>query len=103
MENMKKLLDWIKRPSISKRLIFSFILVLTVPILVLAASSYYTASSTLHDEIMRSAKDNVDELNDIINQNVGSKETDVAYFSEWINQNAYKGKGLTPDRFKRKV
>ena len=72
---------------------FSFILVLTVPILVLAASSYYTASSTLKDEIMRSAKDNVDELSDIINQNVGSKETDVAYFSESINKKAYTEKG----------
>nr|WP_270573174.1 methyl-accepting chemotaxis protein [Bacillus glycinifermentans] len=90
---MKRVLDWIKRPSISKRLVFSFILVLTVPILVLAASSYYTASSTLKDEIMRSAKDNVDELSDIINQNVGSKETDVAYFSESINKKAYTEKG----------
>ncbi|WP_429661568.1 cache domain-containing protein [Bacillus glycinifermentans] len=90
---MKRVLDWIKRPSISKRLIFSFILVLTVPILVLAASSYYTASSTLKEEIMRNAKANVDELNDIINQTVGSKETDVSYFSEWINKKAYTEKG----------
>ncbi|MED1739588.1 methyl-accepting chemotaxis protein [Bacillus swezeyi] len=90
---MKKLLDWTRRPSISKRLIFSFILILTIPILVLSVTSYSTASSTLEEEIMRNAKDNVDELNEMINQNIGGKETSIAYFSEWVNQKAYKEKG----------
>ncbi|AGN37693.1 methyl-accepting chemotaxis protein [Bacillus paralicheniformis] len=92
---MKKLLNWMKRPSISKKLIFSFIFILTIPILVLSATSYFTASSTLEDEILRSAKDNIDELNDIIQQDIGSKETSIAYFSEWIDQKAYKEKGQT--------
>ncbi|WP_412095227.1 hypothetical protein [Bacillus haynesii] len=56
---MKKLLNWTKRPSISKKLIFSFIFILTIPILVLSVTSYFTASSTLEDEILRSAKDNI--------------------------------------------
>ncbi|MFN2744031.1 MULTISPECIES: methyl-accepting chemotaxis protein TlpB [unclassified Bacillus (in: firmicutes)] len=90
---MKRLLDWTRRPSISKRLIFSFILILTIPILVLSFTSYYTASSTLEDEIMRSAKDNVDELNEVITQNIGAKETSIAYFSEWVDQKAYEEKG----------
>ncbi|TWN02259.1 hypothetical protein CHCC14566_1830 [Bacillus licheniformis] len=53
--HMKKLLNWMKRPSISKKLIFSFIFILTIPILVLSVTSYFTASSTLEDEILRSA------------------------------------------------
>lgn len=84
-----------KRPSISKKLIFSFIFILTIPILVLSATSYFTVSSTLEDEILRSAKDNIDELNDIIQQDIGSKETSIAYFSEWIDHKAYKEKGKT--------
>ncbi|MDI5789812.1 hypothetical protein PO124_19710 [Bacillus licheniformis] len=41
---------------------------------------------------MRSAKDNIDELNDIIQQDIGSKETSIAYFSEWIDQKRTKRK-----------
>lgn len=70
---MKKLLNWMKRPSISKKLIFSFIFILTIPILVLSVTSYFTASKTLEDEILRSAKDNIDELNDIIQQDIGKE------------------------------
>lgn len=71
---MNKLLEWIKRPSISKKLFLSFLLVLTVPILALSFSAYQTAGSTLESEIMRSARDNVEQLNEIIDQNIEKKK-----------------------------
>ncbi|MEC3606133.1 methyl-accepting chemotaxis protein [Bacillus glycinifermentans] len=90
---MNKLLEWIKRPSISKKLFLSFLLVLTVPILALSFSAYQTAGSTLESEIMRSARDNVEQLNEIIDQNIGKKENAVSYFGDWINEKLYKEKG----------
>lgn len=90
---MKKVLDWLKRPSISKRLFFSFILVLTLPILALSYSAYQTAGSSLETEIMRSARDNVEQLNEIIDQNIGKKEQAVSFFSGWVNEKLYQEKG----------
>ncbi|MEC1262237.1 methyl-accepting chemotaxis protein [Bacillus swezeyi] len=90
---MNTLLDWLKRPSISKKLFLSFLLVLTIPILVLSYSAYNTAGSSLENEIMRSARDNVDQLNEIIDQNIGKKEHAVSYFSDWVDEKLYKEKG----------
>ncbi|MCY8027052.1 cache domain-containing protein, partial [Bacillus sonorensis] len=89
---MGKLWDWIKRPSISKRLIFSFLFILTIPVAVLACSSYYTAGSSLESEMMISARNSVDQLNKMIDQNVEKKADAIAYFSETIQDKTYKEK-----------
>lgn len=67
---MGKIWGWIKRPSISKRLIISFLCILTIPVSALAFSSYSTAGHSLEGEIMRSANNSVDQLNKMISQNV---------------------------------
>ena len=81
-----------KRPSIAKKLILSFLLILTVPIIVLSYSAYQTASSTLDGEIMDNARENVNQLNEIINQNISQKTNAMSYFSGFINENSFKGK-----------
>lgn len=40
----------------------------------LSFSAYQTAGSTLESEIMRSARDNVEQLNEIIDQNIEKKK-----------------------------
>ncbi|MEC1261923.1 methyl-accepting chemotaxis protein [Bacillus swezeyi] len=97
---MKKILDWIKRPSLSKKLTISFLLILTVPILILSIASVYQASSSLEDEIMRSARNSVDQLNEMIDQNVEKKADAITYFSEVIHEKTYKEKGRTSLREK---
>lgn len=54
---MENIINWVKRPSIAKKLILSFLLILTVPIIVLSYSAYQTASSTLDGEIMDNARE----------------------------------------------
>ncbi|WP_442853769.1 methyl-accepting chemotaxis protein TlpB [Bacillus sp. TH008] len=97
---MGKIWGWIKRPSISKRLIISFLCILTIPVSALAFSSYSTAGHSLEGEIMRSANNSVDQLNKMISQNVEKKADAIAYFSETIRKKAYEEKGQTSLREK---
>ncbi|MFO6495789.1 MULTISPECIES: methyl-accepting chemotaxis protein TlpB [Bacillus] len=97
---MKKILDWIKRPSLSKRLTISFLLILTLPILIFSSASYMTAGSSIEDEIMRSAKNSVDQLNEMIDQNLEKKADAITYFSEVIQEQTFKEKGQTSLREK---
>ncbi|MCY7752908.1 methyl-accepting chemotaxis protein [Bacillus haynesii] len=89
---MSNIVNWVKRPSIAKKLILSFLLILTVPIIVLSYSAYQTASSTLDGEIMDNARENVNQLNEIINQNISQKTNAMSYFSGFIKENSFKGK-----------
>lgn len=89
---MSNIINWVKRPSIAKKLILSFLLILTVPIIVLSYSAYQTASSTLDGEIMDNARENVNQLNEIINQNISQKTNAMSYFSGFIKENSFKGK-----------
>lgn len=97
---MGKIWGWIKRLSISKRLIISFLCILTIPVSALAFSSYSTAGHSLEGEIMRSANNSVDQLNKMISQNVEKKADAIAYFSETIRKKAYGEKGQTSLREK---
>ncbi|AWV40949.1 chemotaxis protein [Bacillus licheniformis] len=97
---MKKILEWFKHPSLSKRLAVSFLLILTLPVLILSGVSYYTAGGSIEDEIMRSARNSVDQLNEMIDQNIEKKADAVTYFSEEIKEKTYKEKGQTSLRQK---
>ncbi|MCY8027793.1 methyl-accepting chemotaxis protein [Bacillus sonorensis] len=90
---MSKIINWVKRPSIAKKLILSFLCILTVPIIILSYSAYQTASSTLDTEIMSNARENVEQLNGIIDQNISQKSRAISYFSSWIKESAFKEKG----------
>lgn len=71
---MKSVIKWLKKPSISKRLIISFALVLVLPIITLSAISYQIAKQELDHEIMYGANARVNELNDIIEQKLVNKK-----------------------------
>ncbi|MDR7248189.1 methyl-accepting chemotaxis protein [Bacillus pumilus] len=79
---MKNAIKWLKKPSISKRLIISFTLVLVLPIITLSTISYQIAKEELDHEIMYGAKARVNELNDMIQQKLMNKENAVKLFTE---------------------
>ncbi|MEC1262238.1 methyl-accepting chemotaxis protein [Bacillus swezeyi] len=90
---MPKMINWMKHPSIAKKLILSFLFILTVPIIVLSYSAYQTASSTLDTEIISSARENVEQLNEIIDQNISQKANAASHFSSLMKESTYKEKG----------
>ncbi|MFT0801085.1 methyl-accepting chemotaxis protein [Bacillus swezeyi] len=90
---MPKMINWMKHPSIAKKLILSFLFILTVPIIVLSYSAYQTASSTLDTEIINSARENVEQLNEIIDQNISQKANAASHFSSLLKKSTYKEKG----------
>ncbi|AVM25200.1 methyl-accepting chemotaxis protein [Bacillus pumilus] len=79
---MKSAIKWLKKPSISKRLIISFTLVLVLPIITLSTISYQIAKEELDHEIMYGANARVNELNDMIQQKLINKENAVKLFTE---------------------
>ncbi len=89
---MKTFINWLKKPSISRKLIVSFIAILTIPILILEFSSYRSASGKLDQEIMGNAKSSVDTFNTTVTNDLGAKVTAVTFFSESLKSSAFKGK-----------
>ena len=92
---MKKI-NFFKHFTMSKKLITAFLAILLVPILVLAAFSYEVASKSLNDEIMSSAANGVNQLNELINKDVQPKIDIVSYLSKSVKKKelASKNKDL---------
>ncbi|UPI91177.1 methyl-accepting chemotaxis protein [Bacillus safensis] len=90
-----KFIQYFRKPSISKKLVFSFLFILLCPIIVLAFSSYHTASTSLNDQIMQSAKENVEQLDKNITKVVKVKTDAADFFSKWITEKELKQKGTT--------
>ncbi|OJT54768.1 chemotaxis protein [Bacillus altitudinis] len=89
---MKSIIKWLKKPSISKRLIISFTLVLILPIITLSTISYQIAKEELDHEIMYGANARVNELNDMIEQKLLNKENAVKLFTETSSAADFKKK-----------
>ncbi|MCY8808861.1 methyl-accepting chemotaxis protein [Bacillus atrophaeus] len=100
---MKKLMKWIKQPSISKPLIAAFLAILILPIGVLAYFSYQSAGSSLDKELMHSAKGNVEELNNVLQNKLDDKTKALDYYSKLINTDLFNGKNksLLIEKFKQ--
>ncbi|MCY7494437.1 methyl-accepting chemotaxis protein [Bacillus safensis] len=89
---MKSAIKWLKKPSISKRLIISFTLVLVLPIITLSTISYQIAKEELDHEIMFGAKARVNDLNDMIEQKLLNKENAVKLFTQTTTAADFKKK-----------
>ena len=85
----------VEKPSISKRLIISFTLVLVLPIITLSTISYQIAKEELDHEIMYGANARVNELNDMIEQKLLNKENAVKLFTETSSAADFKRKTRT--------
>lgn len=89
---MKSAIKWLKKPSISKRLIISFTLVLILPIITLSTISYQIAKEELDHEIMYGAKARVNDMNDMIEQKLLNKENAVKLFTQTTTAADFKKK-----------
>ncbi|MDB5085323.1 MAG: mcpB 3 [Bacilli bacterium] len=75
---------------IKTKLMVSFALVLLVPSLAIGLVSFQTAQTKVKDEMLNSAKENVQILNSTVDQLVSGKEADVTYLSERISSDMYQ-------------
>ncbi|NTU27264.1 HAMP domain-containing protein [Bacillus tequilensis] len=100
---MKKTLTTIRRPSIARRLIISFLLILLIPIAVLSVSAYQSAVASLDIQMTQSAKENVQILDNIIDGKISTTEKSLAFFSDWVTADKLNDKKKTElkQRFKQ--
>ncbi|MDR4436458.1 methyl-accepting chemotaxis protein TlpB [Bacillus tequilensis] len=100
---MKKTLTTIRRSSIARRLIISFLLILIVPITALSASAYQSAVASLDIQMTQSAKENVQILDNIIDGKISTTEKSLAFFSDWVTADKLNDKKKTElkQRFKQ--
>ncbi|UPG80702.1 methyl-accepting chemotaxis protein TlpA [Bacillus subtilis] len=89
---MKKTLTTIRRSSIARRLIISFLLILIVPITALSVSAYQSAVASLDVQMTQSAKENVQILDHIIDDKISTIEKSLAYFSDWATAEKFQDK-----------
>lgn len=92
---MKKTLTTIRRSSIARRLIISFLLILIVPITALSVSAYQSAVASLDVQMTQSAKENVQILDHIIDDKISTTEKSLAYFSDWATAEKFQDKKKT--------
>ncbi|QNH46786.1 methyl-accepting chemotaxis protein [Bacillus sp. JNUCC-24] len=79
---MGKMIQWFKKPSISKKLIIAFLVVLILPTVALTISAFFTSKTELDKQIMRSAMSQVNAFDTLINENIGNKSDAVTLFSD---------------------
>lgn len=73
---MKKIVQIIKQRSLTRKLLISFLAILILPISTLAFIAYQSAVSTLDRQMMGSALDNVQQINDMINTSISQRKTE---------------------------
>lgn len=100
---MRKTAKNIAKKSIARKLILSFLLILLIPVAVLGASAYRSAASSVENQMMESAEGNVQILNNMIDDRIGTFTKSSAYFSEWATSAKFKEKNQTEmkERFKQ--
>lgn len=78
---MGKMIQWFKKPSISKKLIIAFLVVLILPTVALTISAFFTSKTELEKQIMGSAMSQVNAFDTLINENIGNKSDAVTLFT----------------------
>ncbi|ARD57307.1 methyl-accepting chemotaxis protein [Bacillus safensis FO-36b] len=79
---MGKMIQWFQKPSISKKLIIAFLVVLILPTVALTISAFFTSKTELDKQIMGSAMSQVNAFDTLINENIGNKSDAVTLFSD---------------------
>lgn len=79
---MGKMIQWFKKPSISKKLVIAFLVVLILPTVALTISAFFTSKTELDKQIMGSAMSQVNAFDTLINENIGNKADTVTLFAD---------------------
>lgn len=81
---MGKMIQWFQKPSISKKLIIAFLVVLILPTAALTISAFFTSKTELDNQIMGSAMSQVNGFDTLINENIGNKAEAVTLFADTL-------------------
>ncbi|TYS30070.1 methyl-accepting chemotaxis protein [Bacillus altitudinis] len=79
---MGKMIQWFKKPSISKKLVIAFLVVLILPTVALTISAFFTSKIELDKQIMGSAMSQVNAFDTLIDENIGNKAEAVTLFTD---------------------
>ncbi|MED1480957.1 methyl-accepting chemotaxis protein [Bacillus altitudinis] len=79
---MGKMIQWFKKPSISKKLVIAFLVVLILPTVALTVSAFFTSKTELDKQIMGSAMSQVNAFDTLIDENIGNKAEAVTLFTD---------------------
>ncbi|MBU4617930.1 MULTISPECIES: methyl-accepting chemotaxis protein [Bacillus] len=79
---MGKMIQWFKKPSISKKLVIAFLVVLILPTVALTISAFFTSKTELDKQIMGSAMSQVNAFDTLIDENIGNKAEAVTLFTD---------------------
>jgi len=89
---MGKMIQWFKKPSISKKLIIAFLVVLILPTVALTISAFFTSKTALDKQIMGSAMSQVNAFDTLINENIGNKSDAVTLFTDSLKASSLQEK-----------
>ncbi|MCM3026300.1 methyl-accepting chemotaxis protein [Bacillus safensis] len=89
---MGKMIQWFKKPSISKKLIIAFLVVLILPTVALTISAFFTSKTELDKQIMGSAMSQVNAFDTLINENIGNKSDAVTLFTDSLKASSLQEK-----------
>ncbi|AOZ89534.1 chemotaxis protein [Bacillus xiamenensis] len=78
------MIQWFQKPSISKKLIIAFLVVLILPTAALTISAFFTSKTELDNQIMGSAMSQVNAFDTLINENIGNKAEAVTLFADTL-------------------
>ncbi|WP_369901992.1 methyl-accepting chemotaxis protein [Bacillus manliponensis] len=93
-------MKFLSKISITKKLIISFLIILTVPSFVIGGMSYTTAKENFEKQTMLSMSASTTVLNGIIDQQLGAKATDVDYFASIFSASSYAAENVEATRMK---
>ncbi|MDE5415396.1 methyl-accepting chemotaxis protein [Alkalihalobacterium chitinilyticum] len=77
--------------NLKNKLLFTFLLLLIIPSLVIGTISYQSAKSSLENQMMDGAMENTNIVNQKVNEMVSSKMAEADFLSKLISQELYDG------------
>ncbi|MBL3888873.1 methyl-accepting chemotaxis protein [Bacillus cereus] len=80
----------LRSSSLKTKLLVSFVIILILPSIVIAWTSYQQAKTNFNETILNSAKDNIKILDNVINKELDSKKVDATYFTKLFTQSSYQ-------------
>lgn len=79
-----------KNMNVTKKLLFSFFIILLATVSTIGSMSYKTAKQNFEEQIMLSAQENIKVLDNLINEIIEEKFNEIEYFAKTINRESYQ-------------
>ncbi|MDH2887127.1 methyl-accepting chemotaxis protein [Bacillus cytotoxicus] len=88
---MNQFIRWFQNMKVAKKIMISFFIILIVAISIIGGISYQTAKKNFESQIMNSANENIQILDNLINQVIEEKFNDVNNFARIMKSDLYAG------------